>query len=260
MATSKPKAKRPAVKAKATKPKAAARARKPAPKRPTKAAPAASAASGATTDIESVLNERRIFAPPASFAAKAHVPSIAKHKALSKRAVENPEAFWGEMAKNVDWIKPWKKVLDWKPPFARWFDGGLLNLSANCVDRHAATWRKNKAAIVWEGEPGDERVLTYGDLLREVSRFANVLKSLGVEKGDRVAIYMPMIPELPIALLACTRIGATHSVIFGGFSAESIKDRVLDCGASIVITADGGYRRGAAVSYTHLTLPTNREV
>ncbi len=234
----------------AAKPKQTVKARAPkaVAKRPVKAKPAAEAAAGAAqADIESVLNERRVFAPAASFAAKAHVPSLAKHQALSKRAVENPEAFWREMAANVDWIKPFKKVLDWKPPFARWFDGGMLNISANCVDRHAATWRKNKAAIVWEGEPGDERVLTYGDLLREVSRFANVLKGLGVKKGDRVAIYMPMIPELPIALLACTRVGATHSVIFGGFSAEALRDRINDAQASLVVTADGGWRRGHEV-------------
>jgi acetyl-CoA synthetase len=148
---------------------------------------------------------------------------------------------------NVTWFTPWKKTLDWKPPFAKWFVGGKLNVSYNCLDRHLegeAAWRRNKAAIIWEGEPGDTRVLTFGQLHREVCKFANVLKGLGVAKGDRLALYMPMVPELAVAMLACTRIGAPHSIVFGGFSAEALRDRIIDAGAKLVITADGGFRRG----------------
>jgi acetyl-CoA synthetase len=172
---------------------------------------------------------------------------VAEHRRLGAKS---PERFWAHMAKqHVSWFAPPRKTLEWKPPFARWFVGGRLNVAYNCLDRHvegADAWRRNKAAIIWEGEPGDSRVLTYGELHREVCRFANVLKQLGVEKGDRVALYMPMIPELAIALLACARIGAPHSVVFGGFSAESLRDRILDAGAKVVVTADGGFRRGSA--------------
>ncbi|MDP6547254.1 MAG: AMP-binding protein, partial [Phycisphaerae bacterium] len=148
---------------------------------------------------------------------------------------------------HVSWFAPWKKTLQWKPPFAKWFVGGKLNVSYNCLDRHLEgenAWRRNKAAIIWEGEPGDSRTLTYGELHREVCKFANVLKGLGVKKGDRVCLYMPMVPELAIAMLACTRIGAPHSIVFGGFSAEALRDRINDADAKVVITADGGYRRG----------------
>src|SRR5437879_4336484 len=151
------------------------------------------------------------------------------------------------MAKNLAWMAPWSKVLEWDPPFAKWFVGGKLNMSSNCLDRHLKGPRRNKAAIVWEGEPGERRVLTYHDLWREVNRFANALKGLGVERGDRVTIYMPMIPELPVALLACARIGAVHSVIFGGFSARAIRDRAEDAESRLIVTADGGYRRGAVL-------------
>jgi acetyl-CoA synthetase len=199
-------------------------------------------------DIESLLKEKRLFKPSAEFAKKA-VWSKRKIAEYRKLGEKSPERFWGQMAKeHVSWFTPWKKVLDWKPPFAKWFVGGKLNVSYNCLDRHLEgenAWRRNKAAILWEGEPGDTRVLTYGELHREVCRFANVLLGLGVRKGDRVAIYLPMIPELAIATLACTRIGATHSVVFGGFSAEALRDRVEDAGARVVVTADGGYRRGA---------------
>jgi len=167
---------------------------------------------------------------------------------LRKQGEKNPEKFWAKMARqNVTWFKPWKKTLDWKPPFARWFVGAKTNVSYNCLDRHLEGefgWRRNKAAILWEGEPGDQRVLTYAQLHREVCKFANVLKELGVAKGDRVALYMPMVPELAIAMLACTRIGAPHSIVFGGFSAESLRDRIDDAGAKVVVTADGGFRRG----------------
>ena len=198
-------------------------------------------------DIDSVLNEQRVFEPSQDFRSKAHVPSLAEYERLYEQAAEHPDEFWSNIAKELHWFKPWDKVLEWNLPFAKWFVGGQLNLSYNCLDRHAATWRKNKAAILWEGEPGDSRALTYQQLLHEVSKCANVLKSLGVKKGDRVAIYMGMVPELPIALLACARIGAPHTVVFGGFSSQALIDRINDCGAVAVITQDGGYRRGAEV-------------
>src|SRR4051794_33456543 len=197
--------------------------------------------------ITSVLHETRVFPPPAGFAEQAHVSSLEQYEALWNRAKDDPEGFWGEMAGLLDWSRPWEKVLDWDPPSARWFVGGELNVSQNCIDRHCQGPRKNKAAIIWEGEPGERRVLRYQDLQREVSRFANVLKARGVNKGDVVAVYMPMIPELAIALLACARIGAPHTVIFGGFSSEALAGRIQDCGAKVLVTADGGYRRGKIV-------------
>jgi len=200
-----------------------------------------------SSSIESVLTETRSFPPPAEFAAAAHVKSAAEYEAMYARAAADPEGFWAEIAGALTWASPWDKVLDWKLPDAKWFVGGTLNVSANCVDRHAATWRKNKAAIIFEGEPGDTRVLTYGELHREVCKAANALTALGVKAGDFVAIYMPMIPEAAIAMLACTRIGAPHTVVFGGFSAEALRDRVADAKAKIVITADGGWRRGQIV-------------
>ncbi len=201
----------------------------------------------AATTITSTLKERRVFKPAPKFAAQAHVSSLARYKKMYDESVKNPEKFWGKMAEELHWFKKWSTVLKWKLPFAQWFVGGKINVSYNCLDRHLSSWRKNKAAIIWEGEPGDTRTLTYADLHREVCKFGNVLKSLGVEKGDRVVIYMPMIPELPIAMLACARIGATHSVIFGGFSSEALKDRINDAQAKLVITADGGYRRGQII-------------
>jgi acetyl-CoA synthetase len=198
-------------------------------------------------DINSLLKEDRVFAPSTSFSAAAHIKSRADYDRIYKRSVEDPEGFWSEIANELHWFKKWDKVLEWDEPFAKWFVGGQTNISYNCLDRHLATWRKNKAAIIWEGEPGDTRTLTYQQLHQEVCKFANVLKSLGIEKGDRVAIYMPMIPELPVAMLACARIGATHSVVFGGFSAEALKDRINDAQAKAVITADGGFRRGGVV-------------
>jgi acetyl-CoA synthetase len=200
-------------------------------------------------DIESLLKEKRVFKPDPAFTRQANwnKKTVDAHRKLG---AANPEKFWAKMAKeNVSWFTPWKKVLDWKPPFAKWFVGGKLNVSYNCLDRHLEgenAWRRNKAAIVWEGEPGDTRVITYGELHRDVCRFANVMKGLGVKKGDRVVLYMPMIPELAIAMLACTRIGATHSIVFGGFSAEALRDRINDAGACLVITSDGGYRKGEA--------------
>jgi acetyl-CoA synthetase len=198
-------------------------------------------------DIDSLLKEDRLFEPPASFSSGAYIKSREDYDRIYKRSVEDPDGFWSEIAGELHWFKPWDKVLEWEEPFAKWFVGGRLNMSFNCVDRHLTSWRKNKAAIIWEGEPGDTKTLTYQQLHREVCKFANVLKNLGVEKGDRVVIYMPMVPELPVAMLACARIGATHSVIFGGFSSEALKDRINDAQAKAVITADGGFRRGTVV-------------
>ena len=201
-----------------------------------------------STDIQSSLNEKRLFPPPADFSATAHVPSITDYERLYEEADRDPEKFWGAIAGQLEWFKPWTKVLDWSDaPFAKWFVGGKLNLSHNCLDRHLTTWRKNKAALIWEGEPGEIRTLTYQQLHSEVCRFANVLKSLGVKTGDRVAIYMGTSPELATAVLACARIGAPHTVIFGGFSAQAITDRIHDSQASCVITQDGTYRRGAEI-------------
>jgi acetyl-CoA synthetase len=199
-------------------------------------------------EITSVLNERRLFKPKEEFSRQAHIPSFEAYRRLCRKADKDPEAFWAGLAKELAWFKPWKKVLEWKLPFAKWFVGGKINIAYNCIDRHLEGPRKNKAAIIWEGEPGDSRILTYQDLHREVCKFANVLKGEGVVKGDRVAIYMPMIPELPIAMLACARIGATHSIIFGGFSATAVRDRINDAQAKLVVTADGGYRKGEVVT------------
>jgi acetyl-CoA synthetase len=198
-------------------------------------------------DITSVLKEDRVFNPSPDFCKKAHLNSLEEYEAMYQRSIDDPDGFWGEQAEKLHWFKKWDKVLEWNEPFAKWFVGAKTNLSYNCLDRHLNTWRKNKAALIWEGEPGDSRVLTYQDLHREVCKFANVLKSLEVKAGDRVIIYMPQIPETAIAMLACARIGATHSVVFGGFSAEALKDRANDSQASLIITADGGYRRGNVV-------------
>ncbi|HET7747020.1 MAG TPA: acetate--CoA ligase [Vicinamibacteria bacterium] len=198
-------------------------------------------------DIESVLKEARVFEPPALFRHQAHLQDMEEYRRLYARSIEDPDGFWAEQAEDFVWSRPWDRVLEWNPPFAKWFVGGRVNLSENCLDRHVRTWRKNKAALIWEGEPGDTRTLTYLDLLREVCRFANALKSLGVAAGDRVGIYMPLVPEAAVAMLACARIGATHSVVFGGFSAEALRDRMNDAQAKVVVTADGGYRRGAVV-------------
>ncbi|MDJ0704035.1 MAG: acetate--CoA ligase [Leptolyngbyaceae cyanobacterium MO_188.B28] len=198
--------------------------------------------------IESILQEKRLFDPPAEFAKSARIKSMAEYQKLYEQAAADPAAFWADLAeKELHWFKPWDTVLDWHPPFAKWFVGGKINLSYNCLDRHLTTWRRNKAALIWEGEPGDSRTLTYAQLHREVCQMANVLKDLGVKKGDRVGIYMPMIPEAAIAMLACARIGAPHTVVFGGFSAEALRDRLVDAQAKLVITADGGFRKDKAV-------------
>jgi acetyl-CoA synthetase len=195
------------------------------------------------SEIDALLNETRVFPPPAGWREHAH----ASDPSVYARAAADPEAFWADFARELEWIQPWTTVLEWKPPYAKWFLGGKLNISANCLDRHVRTARRNKAALIWEGEPGDRRTLTYFDLHRQVSQFGNVLKSLGVKKGDRVALYMPLIPELAIAMLACARIGAVHSVVFGGFSSDSLRDRINDAQATVLVTADGGYRRGQIV-------------
>ena len=193
--------------------------------------------------IEALLQEDRTFPPSDQFRQQANIndPNV------YAEAAKDPEAFWAKFAGELDWFQTWDKVLEWNPPYAKWFLGGKLNASYNCIDRHLSSARRNKAAIIWEGEPGDRQVYTYWDLHREVCRFANGLKSLGVQKGDRVTIYLPMVPELPISMLACARIGAAHSVIFGGFSADSIRDRLDDSQSKVMITADGGYRRGGIV-------------
>ncbi len=207
----------------------------------------ASGADGAHTapvaTIEDWFSEDRQFPPDPSFTAQA----VVSDPEIYRRAREATTDFWAEQAGALDWFRPWDRVLQWDLPFARWFEGGTLNVSYNCVDRHVSAGRGDKVAFHWEGEPGDTRTLTYAELQVEVARFANVLRGLGVERGDRVAIYMPMIPELPVAMLACTRIGAAHSVVFGGFSAEALRDRILDAQAKVVVTADGGWRRGAPV-------------
>ena len=194
-------------------------------------------------NLAALLDEKRVFPPSEEFRRQANAPD----PAIYAKAGRSLEDFWAEEASRLDWFKQWDKVLEWNTPWAKWFVGGKLNVTHNCVDRHAASARRNKAAIIWEGEPGDARVLTFGMLAREVNRFANALKSLGVKKGDRVAIYLGMTPELPIAMLACAKIGAPHSIVFGGFSADSLRERINDAEAKVLITADGAWRRGAVV-------------
>jgi acetyl-CoA synthetase len=199
--------------------------------------------------ITSMMEEKRVFNPPAELSKKAYIQSLDEYKKIYKKSIENPEKFWGEMAEQLDWFKKWDKVLvaDFKEAKHEWFVGGKLNVSYNCLDRHLKTWRKNKAALIWEGDIGDSKTITYQELHYQVCKFANVLKKHGVKKGDRVTIYLPMIVELPIAMLACARIGAIHSVVFGGFSADALRDRILDCGSKILICTDGYYRSGKVV-------------
>jgi acetyl-CoA synthetase len=196
-----------------------------------------------TDRIETLLDEQRSFPPPEHCRANAWV----RDTAIYERARQDRESYWADWAKQLEWITPWNRVLEWKPPHAKWFLGGKLNASANCLDRHVKAGRGDRVALIWEGEPGEVRRITYAQLLEEVGRFANVLKSLGVKKGDRVAIYLPMVPEVAVAMLACARLGAPHTVVFGGFSAESLRDRINDAGAKVLVTADGGYRRGSIV-------------
>ena len=194
--------------------------------------------------LEALLSENRRFPPSAEFKAQAN----AADPAIYERAARDPEGFWAEWAARLDWFQPWKRVLEWKAPYAKWFVGGKINAAYNCLDRHVAGERRDKRALVWEGEPGDERSFTYAELHRETARFANALKKLGVKKGDRVAIYLPMTPEAAIAMLACARIGAAHSVVFGGFSSDSLRDRIVDASCKVLITGDGGFRRGKVVN------------
>ncbi len=205
--------------------------------------------SDTPASIASLLQEERSFSPPAKFQAQAKVRSLIEYEKIRKDSLEHPEQFWAQKAREfLSWDQDFQKTLEWQEPFAQWFIGGKLNASVNCLDRHVKAGRGEKTALIWEGEPGDHRSFTYRDLLAEVCRCANALKALGVGKGDRVSIYMPLVPELPIALLACARIGATHSVVFGGFSAEALASRNNDAQAKLVITADGGYRRGSIVN------------
>ncbi len=203
-----------------------------------------SAPRGNSGKLDALLSEERRFGPPVEFSRNA----VIRDPEVYERATGDREAYWARWAGELDWFQPWKRVLDWKPPHAQWFVGGKLNVAHNCLDRHLNGPRRDKVALLWEGEPGDTRAYTYAELHREVSRFANVLKGLGVGKGDRVAIYLPMIPEAAVAMLACARIGAIHSVVFGGFSPESLADRNNDAGAKVLVTADGGWRRGQIVS------------
>jgi len=196
-----------------------------------------------TDRIETLLDEQRTFPPPPAFTAQAHVRDDSPYR----RARADREGYWADWARQLEWMRPWDRVLEWTPPHAKWFVGGKLNASVNCLDRQVRAGKRDKVALIWEGEPGEVRRLTYGDLLRDVCRCANALKSLGVKKGDRVAIYMPMVPEVAVAMLACARLGAVHTVVFGGFSSESLRDRINDAQARVLITADGGYRRGGQV-------------
>jgi acetyl-CoA synthetase len=212
------------------------------------------AATNVSTSFDSILHEERVFPPPKGFARCAHLKSLAQYRKLYRESIQSPEKFWSRQAKaELVWFKRWTRTLKWEEPYAKWFIGGQLNVSYNCLDRHLGTARANKAALIWEGEPaapgkpGEERTLTYKQLHHEVCRFANALKRNGLKAGDRVLIYLPMVPEAAIAMLACARIGAVHSVVFGGFSAQSVADRIQDSQAKLVITADGGFRRGAVV-------------
>ena len=197
--------------------------------------------------FDTLLQEKRVFKPSRDFSKQAHIQSMAQYREMYEESVKRPSRFWTKVANNFHWFKKWGKVMEWTEPHAKWFVGGETNISYNCLDRHLTTWRKNKAAIIWEGEPGDSRILTYQELHREVCKFANAMRSVGIRKGDRVIIYMPQTPEAAIAMLACARIGAPHSVVFAGFSANSLRDRIDDCRAKAVLTADGGFRRGNIV-------------
>ena len=197
--------------------------------------------------LSSSLRENRVFPPPQKFVDQAHVRGLAEYEELYARSVADPEAFWDSVARELHWFAPWTKTLDWNLPWAKWFVGGKINISYNCLDRHVKSGKKDKTAILWEGEPGEVRKLSYGELLSDVERFANALKSLGIKKGDRVAVYMGMTPELAVAILACARIGAVHSVIFGGFAANAIVDRVNDAQCVAILTQDTSYRRGGQV-------------
>ncbi|MBI6546966.1 MAG: acetate--CoA ligase [Cyanobacteria bacterium NC_groundwater_1444_Ag_S-0.65um_54_12] len=200
------------------------------------------------TEIHSYLQENRIFSPPDAFSANAQISSMEEYRALYDRSIRDPEEFWSQIAEQLHWFRRWENTLVWDPPFAQWFVGGQTNLAYNCLDRHLLTARRNKAALIWEGENGESRTLTYFELHREVCKLANVLTDLGVKHGYRVGIYLPLIPEAVISMLACARIGAVHSVVFGGFSAEALRERMNDAAATVIITADGGWRRGGVIA------------
>src|SRR4030043_1684802 len=199
--------------------------------------------------LSSMMHEKRVFYPPDELSKKAYVKSLKEYKKIYQRSLDDPEGFWEEAAQQLDWYKKWDKVLieDFAEAKHEWFVGGKLNVSYNCLDRNLKTWRRNKAALIWEGDTGDTRTLTYQELYYNVCKFANVLKKHGIKKGDRVSIYLPMILELPVAMLACARIGAIHSVVFGGFSADALKDRMLDCGSTVLVCVDGYYRGGKII-------------
>jgi acetyl-CoA synthetase len=201
----------------------------------------------AATNIESILHENRTFNPPEEFSSSAHIKTLSQYREMYRESLEDPEGFWGKIAEELHWFKKWNRVRDWNNPFVKWFVDAQTNLSYNCIDRHLASGRKDKPAIIWEGEPGELRTLTYQQLHVQVCKFANALLSLGIKQGDRIVLYMGMVPELAIALLACARIGATHSVVFGGFSADSLRDRINDAQATAVITQDGANRRGSII-------------
>ena len=201
-------------------------------------------AEATTSQIVTVMHEGRLFHPPAEFSSRARITSLEQYEQMWQEAADDPEAFWGRLAEELHWFQPFSKVLDWQEPYAQWFVGGQTNVSYNCLDAHLSTERRRKPAFLWEGEPGDTRMLTYEVLHREVCQFANVLKGLGIGRGDVVTMYMPLVPELAIAMLACARIGAIHSVVFAGFSAEAIAERNNDAQAKLLLTADGSYRRG----------------
>ena len=203
-----------------------------------------------SSQIETVLQEERVFKPSSSIVDSSIIKGLDQYQQMVEAARLNPESFWGEAAlKELHWFSPFHTVLDWSnPPFAKWFDGGKTNVSYNCLDRHVKQGLGNKVAIIWEGEPGEVRKITYKELFEEVCRVANGLKQLGIRKGDLVALYMPMVPEAAMAMLACARIGAPHSVVFGGFSSEALRDRLNDGEAKAVITADGGFRKDKIIS------------
>ena len=203
-----------------------------------------------TKAFDSVMEETRKFKPSLALSREAYVKNFAEYEEIYQRSIQDPEGFWAEMAEQLEWFKKWDRVLeaDFPKALIRWFTGGKLNASSNCLDRHLNEGRRNEPALIWEGEPsGHNRTYTYQELYREVCKFANVLKKKGLRKGDRVALYMPMVPELPIAMLACARIGVIHSVVFGGFSAESLRDRILDCEAKLLVTTDGSFRAGKVI-------------
>src|SRR5581483_3792549 len=195
--------------------------------------------------VENLLHSTRVIPPDSAFSSTTHIPD---YETAYRRSIDDPEGFWAGIARELDWFSPWSRVLEWTYPWAKWFVGATCNISYNCLDRHAKTWRKNKVAVIWVGEQGQERIFTYGELLRQVNRCANALKKLGLQRGDRVTIYLPKIPEQIVAMLACARLGLIHSVVYSGFSAPALASRIQDAEARLVITADVGYDRGKTIN------------